>query len=404
MAAWKQSPPHFSPYTPPPPPADGSAAAPLITPIVSPGKAKAAGTAASTGAKGRRRSIGKVDEHTLPSRLQAFLKPKAAAEVKPVVDPVLTASKFAPSFVTAAAWNPTTHELFTGDFAGQICKWDLSELAATMTSIYSTGTHHKPASRTPPEHNDLVLPGVPADVADFMCKGRYAEISSLIMSVLLSGPQLVKLGWCLFGHRDNIVSLQYVPSATCSPYLLSAALDGCVYAWLADGTHIGTLCHDVYANRNPAWDIVYDVAALQASDEAQVAALVADFRCADFIPLHGEEFFSGDAGNAPGEPVHPDKLRLLLEGRWQGSGDILPGKEGKQAAAAAAARDRRSSARRGSSLTAGQDDDDDFGAALLKLAKMSVRRQAEASAAAAAAAGATGGVGSDGACHYAWLM
>lgn len=86
--------------------------------------------------------------------------------MKPLVDPVLTSSKYRQSFATSAAWDASTHTLFTGDFAGQICAWDLRGIAAALQ------THTHPKARTVYDGTEPLFPGIPGvwGVGDYLCR------------------------------------------------------------------------------------------------------------------------------------------------------------------------------------------------------------------------------------------
>jgi hypothetical protein len=251
-----------------------------------------------------------------------IVKPKpapAAAPAPVIVDPVLAASKYQPSFVTAAAWDSKTRVLFVADFAGQLCAWDLDPLLDTVDLAHSSGrASHKTASRTSPTKSDLSMPGVPAEIADAMCAGRYAVIPDEVPSVLLSGPTLVKLNWAVFGHKESVASLQLCHARASAPFLLSSGADGSVFAWSLSGDHVGTLCHDVFGGRNPAWDIAFDVTALQTEEDCLGAEVLNHVRHLDFTPCRDADYFAGDPGTPPEDAAHPDRLRAILEDRWQG--------------------------------------------------------------------------------------
>lgn len=55
-------------------------------------------------------------------------------------------------------------------------------------------------------------------------------------------------------------------------------LDCCVYAWGMDGHRCGSLVHDGYGHRSPAWNLPIDVPGLKEAADADDAMLTADVR------------------------------------------------------------------------------------------------------------------------------
>ena len=222
---------------------------------------------------------------------------KEEVETKPVVDPVLTTSKSRPSFVTSACWDGASRVLYTGDFAGQICAWELSGAISAYDGLHSPGVPHT-RPRLVADGSDPPLPGVPTAVSAFMWGGRYAAVPADGPGVLVSGPHTVTLHWCALAHKDALASLHLVSACAAVPFVLSAAADACVYAWTLAGAHLGTLCRDVYGGRNPAWEVPFDVAALQGEEELSGGNLCADVRHCGFVPMHDEDYFADDAARA----------------------------------------------------------------------------------------------------------
>jgi hypothetical protein len=82
---------------------------------------------------------------------------------------------------------------------------------------------------------------------------------------------------------------------------------------------VGTLCHDVFAGRNPAWDIAFDIPSLQSAEDCLGAEVLDRVRHMDFTPCRDADYFASDTGTPPEDAAHPDRLRAILEGRWRGS-------------------------------------------------------------------------------------